>query len=98
MKPRATDFTQMPVVFRHKIVDAAKAHCKYIYFRANRCSAFNGGMFALWGWTTEEIAYYFYLNSIKTPLSSVAKSFVMLSSLFFKSPSFNAFDKISLLK
>lgn len=97
MKPRATKFTQTPAGLCRKIVDAAKAHCKYIYFRANRCSAFNGGMFALWGWT-QEIAYYFYLNSIKTPLSSVVKPFVMLSSLFFKSPSFNAFNKISLLK
>ena len=38
-----------------EIVDTVKAHCKYFYIRANRCSAFYDDMFALRGWKAEEI-------------------------------------------
>ena len=48
-----------------EIVDTVKAHCKYFYIRANRCSAFYEDMFALRGWKAEEInGIRFELNSI----------------------------------
>ena len=48
-----------------EIVDTVKAHCKYFYIRANRCSAFYDDMFALRGWKAEEInGIRFELNSI----------------------------------
>ena len=47
-----------------EIVDTVKAHCKYFYIRANRCSAFYEDMFALRGWKAEEInGIRFELNS-----------------------------------
>ena len=48
-----------------EIVDTVKAHCKYFYIRANRCSAFYDDMFALRGWKAEEInGIRFEMNSI----------------------------------
>ena len=48
-----------------EIVDTVKAHCKYFYIRANRCSAFYEDMFALRGWKAEEInGIRFEVNSI----------------------------------
>lgn len=48
-----------------EIVDTVKAHCKYFYIRANRCSAFYDDMFILRGWRTEEI------NGIEYELNSI---------------------------